>query len=518
MGADTCTQLAVSCDLCRMTTERFRKFSISSLIAAIASKPIERAGLALVVASFFAFPLYLMSRPDGNVIPLARTGGPFPGELTCGTAGCHNTTPNSGPGDVRIAVDGVPISDYLYSPGETVALTVTVADPGQQRWGFQITARDADDGCMSAGSFSASADAIVRTAGAGSGCDAGREFATHGFAKSGGSSGVFEFGWTAPAQDVGPIIFAAAGNAANGNNFPTGDLIYTTSETVEATEPPPPDPTPVVAPGGIVLSTLLPSVPSVSPLSIITLFGTDFGTETILFAELDGEGKVATILGGTCVEVNDTRSPIFAITPGQANVQAPLETGLGSASVVVIRDCDTPDEVRSAAEMVTVESATPAFFQFPQVADDGLIAARFNTGFAAVAPNGLFTDQFGPSRPAVPGDVVLLFGTGWGETEAALSTGELATVAGAVLPDATPMVTIGGVPIAPEDVFYVGVTPQTAGLFQLAIRIPAGTPPGNHEVVLTVYGKSTPVGPVIPVAASQSTIPTTDEEDDHDDY
>ena len=63
------------------------------------------------------------------------------------------------------------------------------------------------------------------------------------------------------------------------------------------------------------------------------------------------------------------------------------------------------------------------------------------------------------------------------------------------------MVTFGGIPMAPEDVLYVGVTPNTAGLYQLAIRVPAGAQPGNNQVVLTVYFKSTPLGPVIPVAA-----------------
>ena len=57
----------------------------------------------------------------------------------------------------------------------------------------------------------------------------------------------------------------------------------------------------------------------------------------------------------------------------------------------------------------------------------------------------------------------------------------------------------GGIFLAPQDVFYVGVTPNTAGLYQLAIRVPSGAQTGNHQVVLTVYGKSTPVGPVVPV-------------------
>lgn len=63
------------------------------------------------------------------------------------------------------------------------------------------------------------------------------------------------------------------------------------------------------------------------------------------------------------------------------------------------------------------------------------------------------------------------------------------------------MVSFGGVIMDPADVLYVGVTPGSAGLYQLAIRIPEGAQSGNNQVVLTVYGKSTPVGPVVPVAA-----------------
>jgi uncharacterized protein (TIGR03437 family) len=63
------------------------------------------------------------------------------------------------------------------------------------------------------------------------------------------------------------------------------------------------------------------------------------------------------------------------------------------------------------------------------------------------------------------------------------------------------MVTFGGIPMAAEDVFYVGVTPGTAGLYQLAIRVPASAIPGDNQVVLTVYGKSTPLGPVVPITS-----------------
>jgi uncharacterized protein (TIGR03437 family) len=257
---------------------------------------------------------------------------------------------------------------------------------------------------------------------------------------------------------------------------------------------------PAIFASGVVLANLAPKVVTISPLSIISIFRMDFSPETLLFPNLDGDGKIDTILGGTCVEIGGERAPIFAMTPTQANVQTPGTPTAGPVGVVVVRDCDTPLATRSSVEMVTMSEAAPGFFIFNPVANGGFIAARFNDGFAPVAPEGAFATE--ASRPARPGEIVVLFGTGWGPTNAALATGQLASDAATALDGANPMVTLGGIPLAAEDVLYVGVTPGTAGLFQLAIRIPEGTTIGNKQVVLTVYGKSTPVGPVIPVTAN----------------
>jgi uncharacterized protein (TIGR03437 family) len=262
------------------------------------------------------------------------------------------------------------------------------------------------------------------------------------------------------------------------------------------------------------MANLLPTVNEVSPRSIISVFGSNFSTGTTLFPTLDGNGDLDRILAGTCLEMNGERLPIFAVTPGQINAQASDAGALGPADFTVITDCGTPNALRSetvraassAVEMATVEETTPVFFIFDPVAADGNIAARFNATESQapvpVAPTSAFpNDSFGPSRPANPGDIVLLYGTGWGETDPSYAAGELATGAAQVLPEASAMVSFGGIIMDAADVLYVGVTPGSAGLYQLAIRIPEGAQPGDNEVVLTVYGKSTPVGPVIPVAA-----------------
>jgi uncharacterized protein (TIGR03437 family) len=246
---------------------------------------------------------------------------------------------------------------------------------------------------------------------------------------------------------------------------------------------------------------LLPTVNTISPLSIISLFGLDLSPESIAAPNVDAEGRVDTILGGTCVEIAGVRAPIYAIFSTQANIQTPAEAPLGPVGVVAIRDCDTPLASRSPVEIITIEEATPGFFLFPPRSVDGFIAARFHYGAAPVAPVGVFpNDSFGPSRPAQRNEIIILYGTGWGDTEPAFATGELPVGAAAVLETANPTVIFGGIQLAPADVFYIGVTPGNAGLFQLAIRVPAAAQPGSNQVVLTVYGKSTPVGPVVPVA------------------
>src|SRR5947207_9727942 len=81
-----------------------------------------------------------------SVVPIliyAHAAGPdpaksgAPGESTCNEAGCHvGTGVNAGGGSVSIDAGG-----STYAPGVRQRIKVTVSDPAQRRWGFQLTAR-----------------------------------------------------------------------------------------------------------------------------------------------------------------------------------------------------------------------------------------------------------------------------------------------------------------------------------------------------------------------------------------
>ena len=437
--------------------------------------------------------------------------------------GCHNTNPlNSGTGALALTVDGTPIDQYEYTPGETVSMLVRITHPTAGRWGFQMTARTSN-GCAQAGTFMPGEQEVsIRSHTATfAPCDRETiEFPVHRFAKVGPSGATYAVDWTAPAEDIGTVRFAVAGNAANGNGANTGDFIYSIQASVEsvALPPPPPPPTPAVLSMGVVMGNLLPTINAISGESIISIFGSDFAPPGFVDddAMLDAEGLVATNQSGVCVEIAGERSPMFFVQSNQLNLQAPtLEGAAGLVSVVVITNCDTPDEQRSAPEMVQLTDVTPAFFVDPLVdvvTGENHIAAIHQDNVSFVGEPELRPG----STPAEPGEVISLFGTGFGETDPPLQAGEIPVT---VLPNEFGLarlagsfsMTFGGVPLeGVRDIPYAGIAPLFTGLYQIVIRVPEGLRDGRHVVIATIDGVSTPPGPFITVKAPSESAPGAD--------
>jgi hypothetical protein len=161
----------------------------------------------------FTFLLAFSSGP-----PDGRTGAP--GELTC-YDGCHNSyTLNYGTGNVSFS--GVP---ELYVPGETYLITILVAHPSMQRWGFELSVKTNQQ--AQAGNITVTQSNYTQT-----GFLSGITYLKHRSAgtfngQAGGAE--WEFEWTAPESETGNITFYASGNCANGNGMNSNDYIYTTS-------------------------------------------------------------------------------------------------------------------------------------------------------------------------------------------------------------------------------------------------------------------------------------------------
>jgi hypothetical protein len=170
---------------------------------------------ALTVAGVAAFS---SGPPDGS------TGAP--GEILC--TACHTGAPaNSGAGSLTIT--GLPDA---YEPGASYTLTLTLSDPNARRWGFQATAKTA---VGPAGAITAT-DTLTTLVSQTAGFQYIKQTFQGTFQNTTGSAS-WSFDWTAPEPGSGPVTFYAAGNAANFDGSPLGDLIYNISLVTPEAQP-----------------------------------------------------------------------------------------------------------------------------------------------------------------------------------------------------------------------------------------------------------------------------------------
>ena len=250
-------------------------------------------------------------------------------------------------------------------------------------------------------------------------------------------------------------------------------------------------PTPSISAGGVVLASGTPLVNRISPNALISVFGREFAGTQTLNPVIDADGGIAVNLAATCLQIGGKRAPLFVVTPGQINAQVPHDLAPGAAALTVTRGCGTANEQRSAAASATVVAVSPAFFNVLSNLDGrNPLVALHGDGPALIGAPGLgaaFT-------PAEPGEVVTLYGTGFGPTEPAIAAGRIPGAA-ARLTNAVAF-TVGGIAVPAQDVPYAGASPCCAGLYQFTLRLPANLPDGDATVTATVQGVSTPQGAV----------------------
>jgi len=119
-------------------------------------------------------------------------------------------------------------------PGQTYAIEVrnTTADLSRLSWGFSLTALNGSN--ANAGTFTnLNAFTRLRTGN-------GRNYMTQTLAGTfiGQTRGsTWTFNWTAPATNVGPVTFYAAGMHANDDGGTDGDQTYTTTAVMQPGTP-----------------------------------------------------------------------------------------------------------------------------------------------------------------------------------------------------------------------------------------------------------------------------------------
>jgi len=219
--------------------------------------------------------------------------------------------------------------------------------------------------------------------------------------------------------------------------------------------------------------------PGFASATWVAIYGKNLSQTTYSWQPADFlNGQLPPSLHGVSVTINGTQAYVEYISPTQINVLAPDDPATGSVPVQVTVGGQASNIVTGSKQQFA-----PAFFVY--------------ASGSAVAVDASY-NLIGPANPAQPGEIIQLYGTGFGPTNPALLTDQLVKTPE---PLANPVqFKIGGVTAT---VGYAGLV--EAGLYQFNVTVPSGLPKGDAAVTAVINGIQTQTGVSITVEGSRTT-------------
>jgi uncharacterized protein (TIGR03437 family) len=228
---------------------------------------------------------------------------------------------------------------------------------------------------------------------------------------------------------------------------------------------------PAIAANGIVNAASFHSGP-IAPGSYISIFGRGLSD----VSAVESTGYLPLSLAGVNVSFDvpsaglSVPGRIIFVSPNQVNVQVPWELRGQTSALVKVNIGGTSGQLYTAQ----VADYSPAVY------------ADRNNGAAALNESNTVISS---AAPALRGHVVQLYVNGLGPVNNQPATGDPAQSATLSRTLTTPSVTIGGRPAA---VSFSGLAPGFPGLNQVNFVVPADTPTGTQQVVVTIGGVDAP--------------------------
>ncbi len=232
---------------------------------------------------------------------------------------------------------------------------------------------------------------------------------------------------------------------------------------------------PLVTPGGVVNAASFVLSSTLAPGGFVTIFGSALSDQSAPASAL----PLPQQLSDTSVLIAGQTVPLEYASNGQVNAVLPFGLPQNSSQQLIVVRGNTI----SAPETITISSAQP-----------GIFSANGSGGgqgiVLGVQPDGsqVLADV---NNPVTVGQAVVMYATGLGSVSPAVGDGAASPSSPlARLTDPLTM-TIGGVSAS---VFYAGLAPGFASLYQVNATVPPGVAAGNAvPLVITVDGQSSPV-------------------------
>ena len=288
--------------------------------------------------------------------------------------------------------------------------------------------------------------------------------------------------------NINPRTMAVDSAGANAYMLTTSGLSIVPMASVPTLTPP-------TGPGTGTIPTL-PARPQVSnngvvngatyqaglaPGSIIAIFGQSLASSATATTPLP------TIMGGSCVTLDNTPLPLLMTSATQINAQLPPKTTAAKHSLVV-RSID--QKAATNTQSITVSKYAPAVIVDPT---SGQTAIYFQNG-----------KPVNKSNPATRDQSLVIYASGLGVTTGGTVTAGMPSPSNPLAVTATVSVYFGdpGYSQSPVIVTWSGLVPGMIGLYQIDVTVPGTHMKGDAlPVTIKIGGVSSTAGSTPPVVA-----------------
>jgi uncharacterized protein (TIGR03437 family) len=197
-----------------------------------------------------------------------------------------------------------------------------------------------------------------------------------------------------------------------------------------------------------------------APGELVEIYGTNLAAVT---GDLSGwpGGSLPSPLNGVSVTLGGHGARLLYVSQYQVDALLPFGAPTGSQPLIL-----SNANGAGAPVMLNVAAVAPALYNF----------AFENDNFSLVTT----------ANPASAGDTLVFYTTGMGQTMPALVTGQTVPPGPPYYDTAPVTVTIGG--LNANVIYSIAAPPYVAGLYQMAVTVPAGLAPGNQPVVASSGG------------------------------
>jgi uncharacterized protein (TIGR03437 family) len=191
-----------------------------------------------------------------------------------------------------------------------------------------------------------------------------------------------------------------------------------------------------------------------------------------------------TVLDGIKVSINGKPAYVWYLSTGQLNVQAPEDAATGNVSIT-ITNCNATSSPVSFAR----HALAPGFLAPSNYTANGTqyAVATFQSDGAYVM-NTATGASFGlTSRPAKPGDAIILYGIGFGDVTPSILPGVIAGANNTLVNAVT--ISFGSANAA---IAYQGLAGGFVGLYEFYVTVPSGLANGDYQLNVTQNKTSVP--------------------------